>query len=104
MPASLKPASIHSTVMTVSFEIPTDIEELLRSELGDLGTAAREALLVEGYRHGAVSLGRLAELLRIAVAQAPTWLATRGVPLNYGASDLLEDERTLDTLLGHGTS
>lgn len=90
--------------MTVTFDIPTDIEQLLREELGDLGAAARDALLVESYRRGALSLGRLAEVMRIAATQAPAWLAARGVSLNYSGADLLDDERTLNRLLGDAAS
>lgn len=86
--------------MTVTFDIPTDIEQSLREELGDLAVVAREALLVESYRRGALSLGRLAEVLRIATTQAPKWLAARGVAINYSSADLSDDERTLDQVLG----
>jgi predicted HTH domain antitoxin len=41
--------------MAVSFELPNDIEQSLRHELGDLGQAAKEAALVELYRQGQIS-------------------------------------------------
>lgn len=36
--------------MPITFDIPADIEQNLRRELGDLSQAAKEAALVEMYR------------------------------------------------------
>ncbi|HEY2759866.1 MAG TPA: UPF0175 family protein, partial [Pirellulales bacterium] len=36
--------------MSISFELPADIEKQLRDELGDLNQVAKEAALVELYR------------------------------------------------------
>lgn len=41
--------------MAVTFELPNDIEQNLRQELGDLAQAAKEAALVELYRQGRIS-------------------------------------------------
>ena len=51
---------------TVSFQLPDGIEQQLRRELGDLDTAAKEAALVELYRQGQLSHGKLAEGLGIS--------------------------------------
>lgn len=52
--------------MTVSFNLPESIEKQLRDELGDLDEAAKESALVELYRQGKLSHGRLAESLGIS--------------------------------------
>jgi predicted HTH domain antitoxin len=51
---------------TVSFQLPDNVEQQLRRELGDLGAAAKEAALVELYRQGQISHGKLAEGLAIS--------------------------------------
>ena len=51
---------------TVSFQLPDDVEQQLRRELGDLDAAAKEAALVELYRQGQLSHGNMAEGLGIS--------------------------------------
>jgi predicted HTH domain antitoxin len=51
---------------TVSFQLPDNIEQQLRRELGNLDAAAKEAALVELYRQGQISHGKLAEGLGIS--------------------------------------
>lgn len=46
--------------MPISIELPPAIEDKLRSALGDLDSAAREAMLIELYRQGKISHGELA--------------------------------------------
>jgi len=85
--------------MTVSFNISKQAEEALRAEWGDLAQAAKEALLMESYRAGKISIGFLAEILGMGVVQADEWLAQRGVPLNYSEKDVEEDRKVLVQLL-----
>lgn len=88
--------------MSITFQLEHDLEQQLRRDLGDLGEAAREALLIEAYRRGKLSIGRLARTLGIGVLQADEWLAQRGVPLNYGFEDFEADQRALRGLRGRG--
>jgi len=84
--------------MSINIEIPKKSEEALRAEWGDLEQAAKEALLIESYRAGKVSVGFLAETLGMGVIEADQWLAKRGVPLNYSVDDLDADRKTLNDL------
>lgn len=59
----------------------------------DLERTAKEALLIESFRTGKVSVGFLAETLGMGVIEAQTWLSRRGVPLNDSARDLDADRR-----------
>jgi predicted HTH domain antitoxin len=52
--------------MAISFELPTGIERQLREQLADLDQIAKEAALVELYRQGQLSHGKLAECLGIS--------------------------------------
>ncbi len=44
--------------MAINIDLPESIEEKLRSDLGDLSAAGKEAMLVELYRQGNVILQR----------------------------------------------
>lgn len=81
--------------MTVTFQLEDDLEKQLRRDLGDLSQAARDALLIEAYRMGKLSIGRLARTLGFGVIEADQWLAKHGVSLNYSFEDFKADERTL---------
>ena len=81
--------------MQLSIDIPKQLEDLLIEEWGDLSVAAREALVIECYRRGKISVGFLAQLLGIGVIQADEWLAQRGVPLSYTLEDLEAARRDL---------
>lgn len=84
--------------MAVSFQLEDDLEQQLRRDLGDLGPVARDALLIEAYRLGKLSIGRLARTLGLGVLEADAWLAQRGVPLNYTFEDFRADQQTLNEL------
>ncbi|MBK8267193.1 MAG: UPF0175 family protein [Planctomycetes bacterium] len=86
--------------MAISFQLDSGLEEQLRRDLGNLDDAAQEALLIEAYRRGKLSIGRLARTLGIAVLEADAWLAERGVALNYTLDDLRDDENSLRELRG----
>ena len=49
--------------MTITFEIPSDIERELHSDGADLSRAAKEAFLVELYRQDKIAHHQLAEAL-----------------------------------------
>lgn len=87
--------------MSITFDLPADIEKDLQRQLGDLSKAAREAFIVENYRSGRISLGSVADLLGLETSiQAQQWLGIRGVALNYSFDDLADDRRTLGRVLG----
>jgi predicted HTH domain antitoxin len=66
--------------------------------LGDLSHAARESLLIEAYRMGNLSIGRLARTLGMGVIEADQWLAQRSVALNYSFEAFQADQRTVCSL------
>ena len=54
--------------MSITFELPPDIEQTLRRQLGDLSKATKEAALVELYRQQKLThrdLGRALGLCRL---------------------------------------
>jgi hypothetical protein len=52
--------------MAVSFDLPTDIEQHLRHELGNLDQAAKEAALVELYRLDKLTHHQLSKALGLS--------------------------------------
>ncbi len=56
--------------MNVSFELPQDIEQQLRSEGVDLNREAREAYLVELYRRDRISHAQLRQALNVSFHEA----------------------------------
>ena len=88
--------------MSVSFELPSGVEHQLQVAFGDLGQAAKHALLIDAYRRGQISIGRLAETLGMGVIEAQQWLADQGVPQNYGLEDYRADCRTIERFFPQG--
>jgi predicted HTH domain antitoxin len=85
--------------MAISFELPTDIENELRKQFGDLSEAAKEAFLIESYRAGRLSVGDVAAILGCETKfEAEQWLGARGVTWNYGPAEFQADQRTLAKL------
>jgi predicted HTH domain antitoxin len=87
--------------MTV-VHLPRASESAFRRAFGeDLDRAALEALTVEGYRTGKLSLGEVAKVLELETTiAAQEWLADRDVSLNYSLSELEADRATLWRVLG----
>jgi predicted HTH domain antitoxin len=87
--------------MAITLNLSADVEAQLKQVWGDdLPRAALEALLIESYRRGEVSVGRIASILGMGVIEADAWLGQRGVPLNYTVADFESDCATADRLFG----
>jgi len=87
--------------MIISFDLPSDIEQDLAGRFEDLGEAAKEAFVIEGYRNGKFGLSVVRRLLGLASRwEAQQWLSERHVPLNYTTEDLESDRQSLDRVLG----
>jgi predicted HTH domain antitoxin len=80
---------------TISFQLPDDVEQQLRQELGNLEAAAKEAALVELYRQGRLSHGKLAECLGISRYETDALLKRHDV-----SEDLLTREEFDEQLNG----
>jgi len=88
--------------VAVTFELPSEVERHLQGALGDLGQAAKQALLIDAYRHGQISIGGLAKTLGKGVSEAEQWLADHGVPQNYDLEAYRADMRTIERLFPKG--
>jgi len=87
--------------MAISFNLPSDVEKNLAARLGDLGQAAKEAFVIEGYRSGRFGISIVRRLLGFETRwEAEQWLSGHDVPINYTPEDLEADRQTLNRLLG----
>ncbi len=75
--------------MLIDLPIPQSIGDSLESRLPSLSRAALEGVAVEGYRHGALSLAQVRELLGFPSRwEAQEFLASFGSWPGYEADEL----------------
>ena len=63
--------------MAVLIDLSPEAEKLLKAEWGDLSEAAREALAIESYRQGKLSVGQCGEVLGLSFAETEAFLRSR---------------------------
>jgi predicted HTH domain antitoxin len=81
--------------MSVTIDLPEEIEQQLETEWGDLPRRALEAVALEGYRSGALTLAQLRRLLGFETRmEADAFLKQHGVYLDYTEADLERDRET----------
>ena len=85
--------------MAVSFQLPTDLEHELRSDVRDLDAEAKEALLVSLYRQGKLSYVALSKALGLDRFETEDVLRKHNVTEDLGTvEDYLADAATLAKL------
>ena len=86
--------------MSVTIELPEEIERQLETEWGNLPRRALEAVALEGYRSGALTLAQLRRILGFETRmEADAFLKQHGVYLEYSVEDLKRDRETLERAL-----
>ena len=65
--------------MTISFEIPQEIEQQIRTTGMDLGRDAKEVYLMEQYRQARITHRQLEEALDLSFHEAEQLLKQRGM-------------------------
>lgn len=88
--------------MTISFQVSENTEAAFQRAFGEnLDRAALEAMCIEGYRAGKLSLGEVAAALGLETTIiALEWLGKRGVAINYSIEDFEADQGNLARVLG----
>jgi predicted HTH domain antitoxin len=85
--------------MAVTFQLPANLEQDLRQDLGDLDGEAKEAFLVDLYRRGKLSHLALSEALALDRFETEDVLHKHNVIEDLGTvEDYLRDARTLEEL------
>lgn len=86
-----------SAIMTVDLPISPSLSEILRQRLPNFDRAALEGLALEGYRHGALSLAQVAELLSFPSRwEAQEFLASFGTWPDYAPETLADELAPID--------
>lgn len=85
--------------MAILIEISAEAEKLLKAEWGDLSQAVREALAIESYRQGKLSIGQCSEVLGLSLVETEDFLRSRGVDLGLTLQDFQHDQDCLKRML-----
>jgi hypothetical protein len=89
------------SAMAVTIELPTEIEESLRRELGDLDRVAKEALLLELYRQDTLTRYELSLTLGLDRFETDALLKKHHVTEDLPTpEELAEDLRRLTQVVG----
>lgn len=87
--------------LTVTLVLPSDVEERVRRQGGDLDSDVREAYVLELFRRGQLSHLELSQALGIDRFQTDAWLKRHNVfegsPTMF---DLDQDRQTLERAIG----
>lgn len=86
--------------MSITIELPAEIESKLTSDWGDLSRAALEALAVEGYRQHKLTRTQVGRMLGFDLWRTEAFLKEREAYLDYNVDDLERDRETHERLLG----
>ena len=81
--------------MELRVTLPEDVARGAGLDGRDAGERARFLLLLELYREGRLSLGRLAELSGLAQADLLGKMSDHATYLNYSLKDLEDDRKAL---------
>jgi len=82
--------------MTISFELPPDLERDLEGMFENIGQVAKEAFILQGYQDRRFGMSTLRRLLGVSTRwEAEQWLADHHVGTNYSIQDLDDDRQTL---------
>ena len=66
--------------MSVSIEVPDDVQAALEGRWGNLALHLRQSIALEGYRQGVLTLAQVRRLLGLATrSEAQEFLGQRGV-------------------------
>ena len=85
--------------MQVTVEMPDQIARRWGETPNAVARHVLEDAAIEGYRVGRLSQRQVGEMLAFDYWQTESFLADRGVPLNYSSADLEADSATLDRIL-----
>jgi predicted HTH domain antitoxin len=79
---------------TISLDLEEDVVALLRQSNQPVERAAREFIVLELYRRGAISSGKAAQLLGMARVEFIQYASRLGIPYFTMTEDEWKNERT----------
>ena len=87
---------------TIKIPVPESFEAILKAGVSDGSHLERwslEALVIEAFREGIISRGKIGELLDLPFHERESWLKKKGVSYQVDIADLKSDRETLHQLL-----
>lgn len=82
--------------MQIIFQIPEDIAHRMQEKWGDVQKQAKEALVVEAYRSGILTVAEIQQILQFSSRWAvEEFLHQVGCELNYTEEDLKKDMQVM---------
>ena len=85
--------------MLLQIALPDDVAYSLEARWGSLERKLLEMLVIEAYREGSISAGKVRELLGMSTRlEVDAFLKARGVDLHYSEADLEADRQTHEQL------
>ena len=87
----------YNVAMSLTIHIPKQAEDALREAFGEaLDNEAKQALAIEAFRRGKLSLGQFARVLDIDTNQADGLLKSRGVAHTTTVAEFDDEFATLN--------
>lgn len=87
--------------MTISFELPPDLERDLAELFDNVSQSAKEAFIIQGYQDRRFGISMVRRLLGVETRwDAEQWLSNHQVCTNYSAQDLDDDRQTIHQVFG----
>jgi predicted HTH domain antitoxin len=93
-------------VITVNLDLDDELVVFLRRQDGSIEDAARELMVMELYRRGAISRGKSAELLGMSLVEFLQRANDLGIPyFDYTEEEWAEEMRQVESEVGaHASS
>ena len=89
--------------MEITISLPENVARYLEEKWGSLERRALEAIVVEAYREGSISAGKVRELLGMSTRlEADAFLKAKGICLAYDEADFEDDRQTHEQLQREG--
>jgi len=89
--------------MQISIVLPDEIADSLAAKWGNLNSRVTEIIVIEAYRQGLISVGKLRELLGMKTRlEVDAFLKSQGIDLVYNEIDLEQDHQTHQELQQSG--
>ena len=89
--------------MQIQIALPDDVVRSLEERWGSLERKLLEMLVIEAYREGSISAGKVRELLGMSTRlEVDAFLKAKGVDLHYDEADLEADRSSHEQLRQSG--
>ncbi len=89
--------------MQVQLVLPDEFAHRLQNKWGNLEGKLFEILILEAYRDGTISTGKVRELMGFSTRlEVDSWLQSKGIDLPYTDTDWEADHQTHDLLKREG--